>query len=295
MRYLIIIFAIIGIAFGGWNYYITVESVCDTAIHQTLVMATRDDCSSGYDSGWDVLRPPFPPTGAMGYFYIDDPAYPAAEGLLGDYRNDAEIHLLWRIHYFTTLCGMIGDSCILKWSPDSLPDGTFKIITSMEDTGWRSPTSIDWGSALNMRTHSELGPFWLSEMAYINYTSPLAVAEVATPGDFAISAYPNPFNGNCRFMIDDLGLGIEAIEIYNVNGRMVEQIPSNNSVGAGFTPARDDGAGNNDRDGARPSPTEVIWQPADNLGSGVYLVRARFGKLSDRGEETVSKRVVYLK
>ena len=38
-----------------------------------------------------------------------------------------------------------------------------------------------------------------------------------------------------------------------------------------------------------------LWQPGDNIGSGVYLVRARFDKLSDRGTETITKRVVYLK
>ena len=53
----------------------------------------------------------------------------------------------------------------------------------------------------------------------------------AKPEAFAISAYPNPFNGNCRLMIDDLGMGIDAIEIYDVNGRMVEELPRLASLG----------------------------------------------------------------
>jgi len=43
------------------------------------------------------------------------------------------------------------------------------------------------------------------------------------------------------------------------------------------------------------SPAQVIWQPGESLGSGIYLVRAHFDRLSDRGDESVTKRVVYLK
>ena len=45
---------------------------------------------------------------------------------------------------------------------------------------------------------------------------------------------------------------------------------------------------------AAPANREYIWQPEKSLGSGVYLVRARFDKLSDR-EEQITKRIVYLK
>ena len=42
-------------------------------------------------------------------------------------------------------------------------------------------------------------------------------------------------------------------------------------------------------------PYEFIWMPDKSIASGVYLVRARFDKLTDRGEESVTKRIVYLK
>jgi hypothetical protein len=40
---------------------------------------------------------------------------------------------------------------------------------------------------------------------------------------------------------------------------------------------------------AAPANDEFIWTPNKSLGSGVYLVRARFD------EQTATKRVVYLK
>jgi len=46
----------------------------------------------------------------------------------------------------------------------------------------------------------------------------------AKPAAFAISAWPNPFNRNCRLMIDDLGMGIDAIEVFDVNGRLIAEI-----------------------------------------------------------------------
>ena len=70
--------------------------------------------------------------------------------------------------------------------------------------------------------------------------------------------------------------GNPEIEIFDINGRLVDNIPI----------ARGNSA---------PANREYIWQPDQSLGSGVYLVRARFDRLTDRGEESVTKRVVYLK
>ena len=39
---------------------------------------------------------------------------------------------------------------------------------------------------------------------------------------------------------------------------------------------------------------DQIWKTETSVDSGVYLIRARFDKLSDR-EEQITKRIVYLK
>jgi len=87
------------------------------------------------------------------------------------------------------------------------------------------------------------------------------VCEMTRPNAFSIEAYPNPFNGNCRLQIDDCGLGINAIEIFDINGRNIAKL----------------GGG------------DQIWKPEATVGSGVYLVRAKIG------EESFSKRIVYLR
>jgi len=117
------------------------------------------------------------------------------------------------------------------------------------------------------------------------------------PSNFALEAYPNPFNSSVTVSLSVIpGLTRPygssenpEIEIFDINGRMVAEIPAKNPVGEGFTPSRDVDAGFNDRDGARPSPTEIVWMPDKSLGSGVYLIRAKIG------DSALSKRVVYLK
>jgi len=116
--------------------------------------------------------------------------------------------------------------------------------------------------------------------------------DAAMPKEISISAYPNPFNGNCRLMIDDLGLGIDAIEIFDVNGRMVDVISSE-----GFQPDEKSPTypqeispfGRNDR------RSVIVWQPADNIGSGVYLVRATMQGNKGFQPLVQTKRIVYLK
>jgi len=103
----------------------------------------------------------------------------------------------------------------------------------------------------------------------------------AKPAAFAISAYPNPFNGECKIMIDDCGMGIGAIEIFDVNGRLIYVIPDPDRESRVATEILDSRFHGNDK--------SVVWQPSPSLSSGVYLVRATVG------DESVSKRIVYLK
>ena len=92
-----------------------------------------------------------------------------------------------------------------------------------------------------------------------------------TPTDFRFYNFPNPFNSSCRFAFSGLNEPIKNIEIYDVNGRMVDTI----SPSAG---------------GIYPAPTirELRWQPK-NLPSGIYLARVKIG------DKLLIKRVVYLK
>jgi hypothetical protein len=120
------------------------------------------------------------------------------------------------------------------------------------------------------------------------------IAESPLPEQFSINIAPNPFNSAVTIAVDGVGAIHELplqIEIFDLAGHRVAQLPAGGTVGAGFTPARNDGANNNERDGARPSPTtrEFIWQPDASIPSGVYLVRATVG------DESVTKRIVYLK
>jgi len=116
------------------------------------------------------------------------------------------------------------------------------------------------------------------------------------PESPGITAYPNPFNSAVTISLSVIPGSIRPygssenpeIEIYDVNGRVVAEIPANYSVGNGSPVPSSGGRGD-------LVLTEIVWQPDATVGSGVYYIRTRFGGLSDRGDESVSKRVVYLK
>ncbi len=100
----------------------------------------------------------------------------------------------------------------------------------------------------------------------------------AKPEAFAISAYPNPFNSAVTITAP---AGAE-VEVFDVNGRYIKTLrPSATSLEKGGTdsaPLHKGGQGGS-----------YIWQPGDNIGSGVYLVRATVGG------EGASRKIIYLK
>ena len=110
------------------------------------------------------------------------------------------------------------------------------------------------------------------------------------PLAYEISAYPNPFNSAVRISLDaPVGAGLRParVEIFDIAGRRVAQLPEDGTVGEALVASRY----GEKREGTSPSPTarEITWMPNASLGSGVYLVRAKVGD----GE--ITKRVVYLK
>jgi|GEM_PF-2238583 len=94
------------------------------------------------------------------------------------------------------------------------------------------------------------------------------------PTDIALEAYPNPFNSSVSISAPTGA----AMEIFDINGKNIANLP----VGANLVFAQPQGD-HKDR------PYETVWTPDESLNSGVYLVRATLG------EQTVAKRIVYLK
>jgi len=92
------------------------------------------------------------------------------------------------------------------------------------------------------------------------------------PSSFSLSTYPNPFNSAVTISAPE---GAE-VEVFDVNGRKIVESP--------LAPLNKGGAECNEVGGS------FTWTPDETVGSGVYLVRARF-----EGGETATKRVVYLK
>lgn len=88
---------------------------------------------------------------------------------------------------------------------------------------------------------------------------PLAV-EGIVPNTKSIDIWPNPFNSGCAIHIP----GSAKMEIYDMNGRIIEEIQST-------------------------QPQTYYWQPSTDLSTGVYLIKvAHDGKIQ-------TERIVYMK
>jgi len=114
----------------------------------------------------------------------------------------------------------------------------------------------------------------------------------AKPEAFALSAWPNPFNGTVTISLSAIPYGPYGssenpeIEIFDINGRRISVISSEGLQSDEKSPADSEKIspfGRNDNGG------KFIWQPDPSLGSGVYLVRAM------GAEQSTSKRIVYMK
>ena len=114
---------------------------------------------------------------------------------------------------------------------------------------------------------------WSISWAY----NPSATEETNLPTDFSLHVFPNPFNGAVNISVGEDFMP-SRIEIFDINGRMVADIP------VGSRPASTTGDA-----GVAPTNETVIWSPDESVGSGVYLVRARIA------DKTMMKRVVFIK
>ena len=113
------------------------------------------------------------------------------------------------------------------------------------------------------------------------------------PEDIAISVYPNPFNSAVSIMVEQTFLSVQngqtgmsdlpIVEIFDINGRMVAEIPANGAVGAYRIRPK------NGSTRLTPTNSEYVWTPDESLGSGVYLVRAWVA------DNYITKNIIYLK
>ena len=86
------------------------------------------------------------------------------------------------------------------------------------------------------------------------------------PKEFEFFNYPNPFNSSCKFAFSGVSQPIEGIDIYDINGRLVEEILDSRFHG---------------------NDNEYIWTPV-GLPSGIYLARIT------AGNESFTTKIVYL-
>ncbi|MBN2542667.1 hypothetical protein JXI42_07345 [bacterium] len=99
-----------------------------------------------------------------------------------------------------------------------------------------------------------------------------------------LQAYPNPFNSSCRINAPP---GSQ-IQIYDLTGRGVFTMECTIRDGAnGASEAMGENSGNAVT--GLHANGEFLWRPNPTLSSGIYFVKATLG------EQTVTKRVVYLK
>lgn len=104
------------------------------------------------------------------------------------------------------------------------------------------------------------------------------IEEIKLPGNLEISCYPNPFNSQCRIMLNGTSESrSQVLEIYDLKGRMVFSDELNKGIGSEPPSKQGKDAG------------LYTWTPEKPVTSGVYLVRIKLENNS------VNKKIIYLK
>ena len=105
--------------------------------------------------------------------------------------------------------------------------------------------------------------FTTGTLAFQIYNTALGIEENILPTLLVVKVYPNPFNSSVTI---SAGVSQANVEIFDILG---------NRVWSKIVP--------------RSGPAKLVWQPDENISSGVYLVKATAGGL------TASRKIVYLK
>ncbi len=83
------------------------------------------------------------------------------------------------------------------------------------------------------------------------YIRTTGIDEARHPGDFAIAAYPNPFNSAITISVGE-GLRPSRVEIFDASGRLIEKIKIQQGPNRTY---------------------EAVWKPEKHLPSGIYLIK----------------------
>jgi len=146
------------------------------------------------------------------------------------------------------------------------------------DRAYSIALTSDGGYAIAGYTQSFGAGSYDVYFAKIDYYSFMPVCEsgFSRQDEPTFSAYPNPFNSSVAISFGaDSDIAPSRVEVYDVDGRIVEEIPVSTHGTGIFAGGDFSGA--------------CRWSPASSIASGVYFIRAIFG------DKSVSEQVVYLK
>jgi len=102
------------------------------------------------------------------------------------------------------------------------------------------------------------------------------IAESAKlPDKLSLYAYPNPFNSAFNIRVSGFGSRIPDLEIFDINGRKIAEIPVSGSESAKVSSPTNSGT--------------CRWTPDESLGSGIYFIRVH------SEDKTLTRKAVLIK
>jgi len=188
-------------------------------------------------------------------------------------------------------CSFSGDTIWSKLYGSHLDEWPYNILKTPDNGYLIAASAID--------DYSHNTDIYIIKTDSLGISTSISEDYVAKPSQLQIEVSPNPFNSVVRITIafspcqggDVRRTEGVNIEIFDINGRRIAELSSGETLGDGFPVPPANGRGD-----LAPTTRQFIWQPDKNIGSGVYLVRARFDNRSLSGAEaTTTKRLVYLK
>ncbi len=234
---LILIIAIPLFGFFRWQARVDIQS---GGSGNTVVFGADSSATSGYDPGLDIPFFP-PPTGAHGYFPLEDSLHPGYTMLGTDLRFPSRDTMDWDFN----LGG--GYGFILSWEIDELPDSGEYAIGPFDLDSLPELIVSEW---TDMRSLDSVDIYLVGGRIRVIGGPVSGIDEffASVPADCGLRVYPNPFNASCRIVPP---ANVAKVEIYDLRGTRVNTLESHGG--------------------------HIVWngdsESGDKLPNGIYLIR----------------------
>lgn len=236
------------------NWFVPILAANETVSDNLLAFGVNADATDGFDSKFDIAKPPISPAANAIEAYFDNQGW---NNYVSKFASDIKAPMTqpnsaksWTFKVMSKSGGAIN----LNWNeintriPESVKQN-YRFILS----GTTIPASINMLNVLAHQFTAVAGQTY----SFIINANPTSVNDIANNFSFELyQNYPNPFNPSTQIQFQLAEKGVVSIRVYDILGNLVSEV---------FNEERESGS-------------HSISFDASNLSSGIYFYKLQSGK-----------------